>query len=258
MLNNLFDNKYLSIIAGPCALESQEQVEQVARCLKLLGLHFIRAGIFKPRVSPYSFQGLGKKGIGILSSVASYYKLKTVSEVTDNNSLQLLSYKVDILQIGTRNMTNYSLLKDIAKATEINHKPIIFKRGMSAKISEYLSTLEYLKVYGNENIILCERGIRTFEDSTRFTLDISAVPVIHSLCKYPVCVDVSHSSGNSKYVFDLAKAAVACGADCLMLEVHPNPKQAKCDGKQQLDLDSFKLLIEEIKPIAKAVGKTII
>lgn len=246
------------VFAGPCAVEDEEQVKQVCSCLKSLGLSWIRGGVFKPRLSPASFQGLGKNGLDILVSNAKSYGLKTITEVLDQDSLDVIYPAVDALQIGTRNMSNYSLLKAIGKKTADSKMPVLFKRGMSAKISEWLTASEYIKLAGNDNIILCERGVRTFEDSTRYTLDISAVPVVHKQSSHPVCVDVSHAAGNSCFVPDLARAAIAAGADALMLEIHPNPMSAKCDGMQQLNLDEFTQLIKELQVIAKSLGKKLV
>lgn len=258
MINNLYQKNKVRVIAGPCAIESEEMLNKIACCIKDLGLEYIRGGAYKPRVSPHSFQGLGSKGVEILVKTGNKYSLKTITEVLDEASLIKAKSCVDALQIGTRNMTNYSFLKLVGKATCSNKKPILFKRGMASRISEWLSAAEYINEEGNNNIMLCERGIRTFEDATRFTLDISAVPIVHALSSYPVCVDVSHAAGGSKIVPDLAKAAIASGADAVMLEIHPDPKKAKCDGAQQLNLENFIKLINDLKSLTKALGKELV
>lgn len=250
-------NKIL-LIAGPCAVENDTQVKRVCKCLSSLGLSWIRGGAFKPRVSPHSFQGLGDKALNILFENAKRYNLKTITEVVDEQSLKLAIKKVNGIQIGTRNMSNFSLLKKVGEACAKEDKLVLFKRGMSAKISEWLSASEYIKAAGSRNIMLCERGIRTFEDATRFTLDISAVPVIHKQSRYPICVDVSHAAGNSSYIESLSMAAIASGADALMLEVHPSPKNAKSDGPQQLDLENFVKLYNKLNKLALSLGKELV
>lgn len=251
-------NNKVIIIAGPCAIESYSQMNKICRVVSSLGLSWVRGGAYKPRLSPHSFQGLGDEGIKILKDASKKYNLKSITEVIDEHSLCLANKHIDAMQIGTRNMTNYSLLKSIGSKTAKNKKLICLKRGMSAKVSELLSATEYITEEGNNNILLCERGIRTFEDSTRFTLDISSVPVIHKQSKYPVCVDVSHAAGNSDLVSDLACAALASGTDAIMLEIHPNPKRAKCDGAQQLNMEQFKNLIDRLNVLAKALDKELV
>lgn len=258
MKNNLCEKSKVRIIAGPCAVENKKQITDVSKCLKDNGLSWIRAGAFKPRVSPHSFQGLGKRGVDILAECSKKSNLKIISEAVDEESLALLLDNVDAIQIGTRNMTNYSLLKKIGQVTKKSKKTVMLKRGMSSTISEWLNASEYIKGAGNSNIVLCERGIRTFQDSTRFTLDIAAVPVLHKQTNYAVCVDVSHAAGNSGLVPSLAKAAIASGADALMLEIHPNPKNAKCDGAQQLNLLQFEKLLKELRDVAGSLGKEVI
>lgn len=259
MINNLVCAKNeIRIIAGPCAVEDDKQMDKICSCIASLGLKYVRGGAYKPRHSPHSFQGLGFDGIKILKSNCDKHNLYSVSEVVDKKSLLESKDNIDVLQIGTRNMTNYSLLTEVGHVTKNTEQAVIFKRGMSAKISEWLMACEYISMHGNGNIILCERGLRSFEDSTRFTLDISAVPVVHRQSLYPICVDVSHAAGNAWMVPDLAKAALAAGADAIMLETHPSPKEAKCDGSQQLDLESFKNLIFELQMLAKAIGKKIV
>lgn len=258
MQNKLFENSKVAIIAGPCAIESAQQINEVCKNLNSLGLNWVRGGACKPRVNPHSFQGLGEKGYKYLSQSAKKFHLKTVSEVVDSNSIKWAKkYSIDVFQIGSRNMTNYSLLKEIGKGTCKTKTPILFKRGMSSTISEWLQASEYISTNGNKNIMMCERGIRTFEDSTRFTLDVAAVPIIHKQSKYPICVDVSHAAGNSYLVESLSCAAIASGCDALMIEVHPCPNRAKCDGPQQLNFKSFEKLLPKLEAIAKSVGKEI-
>jgi 3-deoxy-7-phosphoheptulonate synthase len=246
----------ITMLAGPCSIEDAEQMEQVAATLATLGLHWIRGGAFKPRTSPYSFQGLGEEGLGLIAASAKRHGLRTLTEVMDTAHVELVLSHVDALQIGTRNMANFELLKCVGSATAKNHAPVLFKRGMAATIDEWLSAAEYLTQGGNPNIMLCERGLRTFETATRFTLDIAAVPVIHKRSLLPICVDVSHPAGQVDLIPSLAKAAIAAGCDSLMIEVHPNPSQAKSDGPQQLTLEAFATLLDELRQVAAAVGKT--
>ncbi|MDR3053138.1 MAG: 3-deoxy-7-phosphoheptulonate synthase [Coriobacteriales bacterium] len=248
----------ITMLAGPCSIEDPEQMEEVASALERMGLSWIRGGAFKPRSSPYSFQGLGEEGLRIIKEVGTAHHLGTLVEVVDTAHVDMMLDYVDALQIGTRNMANFELLKAVGYATAANHKPILFKRGMASTIDEWLTAAEYLTMGGNPNIMLCERGLRTFETSTRFTLDIAAVPVIHKRSLLPICVDVSHPAGQVDLVPALAKAAVAAGADALMIEVHPNPAQAKSDGPQQLTISQFEELLVQLRAIAAAVGKTIV
>ncbi len=232
------------IIAGPCAVESQEQLLETALGVKNAGASIIRGGAFKPRTSPYSFQGLEEEGLAILKEAGEKTGLPVVSEVIDQRSVNLASEYVDILQIGARNMQNFQLLKLVGQTG----KPILLKRGISATINEWLMAAEYIMSQGNYNIILCERGIRTFETATRNTLDISAIPVVKTLSHLPVIVDPSHASGDWRLVPPLAKASLACGAHGLMVEVHANPKQALCDGQQSLSVENFEHLMDTLKP----------
>jgi 3-deoxy-7-phosphoheptulonate synthase len=248
----------ITMLAGPCSIESQEQFEEVAAALSGYGLGWIRGGAFKPRTSPYSFQGLGEKGLSIMADAGARYGLRTLTEIVDTALIDMVMSYVDALQIGTRNMANFELLKCVGAATAENCKPILFKRGMAATIDEWLSAVEYLTFGGNPNVMLCERGLRTFETATRFTLDIAAVPVIHKRSLLPICVDVSHPAGQVDLVPALAKAAVAAGCDSLMIEVHPDPPHAKSDGPQQLTIPEFGELLEELRAVAAAVGKTIV
>ena len=228
---------------------------QVAATLSGLGIRILRGGAFKPRSSPYSFQGLEEEGLVFLSEAAKEHGLLTVTEVVDANHLELLDRYVDIIQVGTRNMANFALLKSIGEFTADNHKPVLFKRGMSATIEEWLLASEYITMHGNRNVILCERGIRTFETATRFTLDIAAVPVVKKLSDLPIVVDVSHPMGQSDLVPAASRAAVAVGADGLMIEVHPDPHSALCDGAQSLDMAGLQSLHGELIPVARSIGR---
>jgi len=248
----------VTIIAGPCSVESREQMREVAATLAELGIRVMRGGAYKPRSSPFSFQGLELKGLELLREAADEYGLLVVTEVTDSAHAETVDAYADILQIGTRNMANFSLLRKIGEVTADSHKPVVFKRGMAATIEEWLQASNYITMHGNENVVLCERGIRTFETATRFTLDISAVPVVKKLSLLPIIVDVSHPTGQADLVPAVSRAAVAVGADGIMVEVHPNPREALCDGPQSLDLPGIRALIEELKPVASAVGRELV
>lgn len=248
----------ITIFAGPCSIESAEQFDEVAQCVAGLGLTWIRGGAFKPRTNPHSFQGLGEEGLQIMQAAGAKYGLKTLTEVVDSAHCELVHSYVDGLQIGTRNMANFSLLKNIGLVTAESHKMVLFKRGMAATISEWLSAVDYITMNGNDNVMLCERGLRTFETATRFTLDISAVPVIHKQSLFPICVDVSHPAGVRDLVPALAKASVAVGADAIMIEVHPNPPAALSDGPQQLTPAQFVDLVAQLREIAAVFGKKIV
>lgn len=247
----------VTIIAGPCSVESREQVREVAAACKDLGVRVMRGGAYKPRTSPFSFQGLEKQGLELLREAADEYGLLVVTEVTDSANAELIDEYADILQVGTRNMANFSLLKKLGQVTAESHKPIVFKRGMAATIEEWLQASNYLTMGGNENVVLCERGIRTFETATRFTLDISAVPVVKKLSLLPIIVDVSHPTGQADLVPAISRAAVAVGADGIMVEVHPNPREALCDGPQSLDIAGLQSLVAELRPLAQSIGRTI-
>lgn len=247
----------VGIIAGPCSVESLDQMREVAATLKELGISVMRGGAFKPRTSPFSFQGLEEEGLKIMREAADEYGLLIVTEVTDSAHAELIDSYADILQIGTRNMANFSLLKKIGEVTADSHKPVVFKRGMASTIEEWLQASNYITMHGNENCVFCERGIRTFETSTRFTLDITAVPIVKSLSLMPIIVDVSHPAGRADLVPAIARAAVAIGADGIMVEVHPNPREALCDGPQSLDLAGLRSLVTELSAIASAVGKSL-
>lgn len=255
MIPDVLPRDTVTIIAGPCSIESEEQMSEVASFLKDRGFSWMRGGAYKPRTSPYAFQGLELEGLRLLRQAGDTYGLKVITEVVDSIHAETVDQYADALQIGTRNMANFSLLKRIGAVTAESHKPVLFKRGMAATIDEWLAASEYITMLGNPNVILCERGIRTFEPSTRFTLDISAVPVIHKRSLLPVCVDVSHPVGQADLVPAVTKAAVAAGADAIMIEIHPNPREALCDGPQSLDLAQFDALLDELRPIAAAVGK---
>lgn len=248
----------ITIFAGPCSIESEEQFFEVAECVAGLGLHWIRGGAFKPRTNPHSFQGLGEEGLKIMEAAGDKYGLKTLTEVMDSAHCELVHSYVDGLQVGARNFQNFSLLKNIGIVTAESHKMVLYKRGFAGTISEWLAATDYLTAEGNDNVMLCERGIRTFETATRFTLDISAVPVVHKQSLYPICIDVSHPAGVRDLVPSLAKASVAAGCDSIMIEVHPNPPVALSDGPQQLTPSQFEDLVAELREIAAVFGKKIV
>jgi len=239
-----------TVMAGPCAVESLEQTLECARRVKKAGANVLRGGAYKPRTSPYSFQGLGPKGLEILAEARKETGLPIITEVMAVEDVKLVAEAADILQIGARNMQNFNLLDAVGK----QEKPVLLKRGLSSTIEEWLLCAEYVLSRGNPNVILCERGIRTFEKATRNTLDIAAVPVIKKLSHLPIILDPSHATGIREFVPPLAKAAVAVGADGVLIEVHPHPEKALCDGPQSLTPEMFETLIHELKPIAKAVG----
>ncbi|PHO06769.1 3-deoxy-7-phosphoheptulonate synthase [Thermoanaerobacterium thermosaccharolyticum] len=246
--------KNIVIMAGPCAVESKEQLFESAEAVKKFGAKFLRGGAYKPRTSPYSFQGLEKEGLEMLYEAKKYTGLKIVTEVMDIHSIEIVSKYADVLQIGARNMQNFSLLKEIGRS----NMPVLLKRGIAATIEEWLNAAEYILSEGNKNVILCERGIRTFEQYTRNTLDLSAVPVIKKLSHLPIIVDPSHGTGKSFLVSPMAKAAIAAGADGLIIEVHPDPKNALSDGAQSLTPKEFGALTKEISKVANAVGRDFI
>jgi len=231
------------IIAGPCSVESREQILETAKFLKEVGADMLRGGAFKPRTSPYSFQGLGEEALKWLREAGDETGLPVVTEVLDTRHVDLVAKYADVLQIGARNMQNTPLLREVGK----RKMPVLLKRGFSSTIEEWLLAAEYIMLEGNENVILCERGIRTFEPSTRFTLDISAVPVVKELSHLPVIVDPSHAAGKRSLVIPLARAAAAVGADGIMVEVHPNPSEALSDGPQSLTFEDFRRLISEVR-----------
>jgi 3-deoxy-7-phosphoheptulonate synthase len=239
--------KEITVIAGPCAVESKDQIFLIASKLSQMGVKFFRAGAFKPRTSPYSFQGLGEEGLKLLAQVREQTGMKIVSEAIDNETVDLAADYVDVIQIGARNMYNYSLLKKIGKL----NKPVILKRGLSATLEEFLMAAEYIVSEGNFNVILCERGIRTFSDYSRNTLDINVIPTIKQLSHLPIIVDPSHASGDRNSVVPLARGVIAAGADGVMVEVHHDPDHALSDGAQSLYLMQFKQLLEQLNVIAK-------
>jgi len=246
--NCLFGSDSLQVIAGPCAVENREQIIQTALAVKKAGAAILRGGAFKPRTSPYSFQGLGEEGLSYLAEASSITKMPVITEVMDVHHVDIVYKYADILQIGSRNMQNYSLLKELSQID----KPVMLKRGIAATIEEWLLAAEYLVAGGNPKVILCERGIRTFESYTRNTLDLAAVPLVKDLSHLPIVVDPSHGTGKWKLVLPMAKAAVVAGADGLMIEVHPAPSEAYSDGEQSLTFENFKLLMQDINKILKA------
>ncbi len=243
----------ITVIAGPCTIESHDQLYQTARALRKRGVKILRGGAFKPRSSPYSFQGLGFEGLEIMKEIADELEMYTISELLDIRDLDLFMDRIDIIQVGARNMNNYPLLKELGG---IKH-PVLLKRGMAATIEEWLLAAEYILVHGNPNVILCERGIKSFEPLTRFTLDLASIAIVNKKSHLPVIVDPSHSSGKRDLVIPMAKAAIAAGAQGIMVEVHINPKKAVCDGSQSLYPDQFLNLMDEIEKIASAIGKAI-
>ncbi len=250
---NIIGGRKIQVIAGPCAVENKTILLNIAEKVKDAGAAFIRGGAFKPRTSPYSFQGLGEEGLKYLAYVRKKTGLPVVTEVMDPRDMEVISKYADIIQIGARNMQNFRLLLEVGMAK----KPVLLKRGLSATIKEWLMAAEYIMSKGNQNVILCERGIRTFETATRNTLDLSAVPVLKKLTHLPVVVDPSHGVGKWDLVAPMSKAAIAAGADGLIIEVHTNPEEALSDGEQSLKPDDFKKLMKEMKPIAAAVGREI-
>ncbi|SCY96226.1 bifunctional 3-deoxy-7-phosphoheptulonate synthase/chorismate mutase [Alkaliphilus peptidifermentans] len=238
----------IPIIAGPCGIESKEQLKSVGNYLKSKSMKLMRGGAYKPRTSPYSFQGLGEEGLEILREVGEMYDLITVTEVLDVRDVDIVAKYADVLQIGARNMFNYQLLKEVGR----QNKPVLLKRGVCATVMEFLYAAEYIAAEGNKKIILCERGIRTYETSTRYTLDISSIPIIKKEIDLPIIADISHSLGRKDIISPVAKAVFAAGADGIMVEVHPNPKEALSDGFQQLDFMEFTSLLEGISSYLKA------
>lgn len=248
-----FGKSKIVIVAGPCAVESQEQLFETARSVEFNGANVLRGGAFKPRSSPYSFQGLEEEGLQLLSQISKETGIPVVTEAMDTRQIELVAAYADMIQIGSRNMQNFPLLKEAGMCG----KPVLLKRGMMATIEEFLNAAEYVLYHGNDQVVLCERGIRSFETSTRNTLDLSAVPMLKRLTHLPVIIDPSHGTGIRWMVPAMAKAAVAVGADGLIMEVHYNPEEALCDGDQSLSLAEFKTLMSELPEIAKAVGRQI-
>jgi len=245
--------KRLVMMAGPCSVENRPMLLATAKAVKKAGAQVLRGGAFKPRSSPYSFQGLGEEGLKYLREVADEVGMYVATELMDGRDIELVGRYADIIQIGARNMQNFNLLKEAGQCK----KPVLLKRGLSATITEFLLAAEYILSQGNFNVILCERGIRTFEDQTRFTLDLSAVPVIKKLSHLPVVIDPSHATGHWEYVGSMAKAGIAAGADGLLIEVHPNPEVALSDGPQSLLPERFAELAKALKKVAVSVGRTL-
>jgi len=241
------------VMAGPCAVESEKQLVQAAKVVKEAGACVLRGGAYKPRTSPFSFQGLEETGLKLLAQVREQFGIPVITEVVDPHHVSLVSNYADILQVGSRNMQNFALLTSIGKS----QCPVVLKRGFSCTVTEWLTAADYLLAEGNSRVILCERGIRTFEDSARFSLDICSIPVIKRFSHLPVIVDPSHAAGHYSLVPSIAKAAIAAGADGLLIEVHPKPTEALVDGLQSLTPSDFARLMVELRPIAKAVGRHI-
>ncbi len=241
------------VMAGPCAVESEEQVHQIAEAIKKAGADVLRGGAFKPRTSPYAFQGMEEEGLKLLAEAREKTGLLIVTEVVNPQCVPLVEKYADILQVGARNMQNFHLLRELGKT----RKPVLLKRGLSATIEEWLMAAEYLMSGGNYNVILCERGIRTFETYTRNTLDLSAIPIVKELSHLPVIVDPSHGTGQRKLVSSMCKAAIAAGADGLMIEVHPDPERALCDGPQSLNPAQFMELMNGLRRVAVSVDRTL-
>ena len=241
------------VIAGPCAVESAEQVDRAATAVRAGGAHALRGGVFKPRTSPYSFQGMGEPGLKILAHAAKRHRMPIVSEVMDASQLPLMLDYVDVLQIGARNMQNFSLLRAVSKVD----RPVLLKRGLAATLEEWLLAAEYILDGGNTQVVLCERGIRTFEPALRNTLDLGGVAWLKQRCKLPILVDPSHATGESTRVTPMVLAAAAAGADGVMVEVHPHPENALCDGHQALTPEMFQDMMKLLPAVLKAVGKTL-
>src|SRR4030042_2116105 len=250
--DRLIGGEKVVVIAGPCSVESREQIIEVARSVKESGAQMLRGGAFKSRTLPYSFQGLGIEGLKMLAEAREETGLPVVTEVVSPKTVGIVEEYADILQIGARSMQNYPLLRRIGAA----RKPVLLKRGFSSTIEEWLSSAEYILAGGNDDVILCECGIRTYQNLTRFTLDLSAVPILNEVSRLPVVVDPSHGTGVRSLVSPMAKAAVAAGADGLLIEVHPRPEEAKSDGDESLRPEGFQELMRIIKPVAQAVGRS--
>lgn len=244
----------LVVVAGPCSVEGREQLLTVARVTKQLGASLLRGGVFKPRTSPYEFQGLGEPGLRLLAEAREETGMPVVTEVLEPEKVDLVSKYANMLQVGARNVQNFALLRAVGRSG----MPVLLKRGMMTTIDEWLQSAEYILLEGNPNVVLCERGIRTFEQATRNTLDLAAVPVLRKATHLPILVDPSHATGRRELVAPMAKAAVAAGADGIMVETHPNPETALSDPQQQLDLEEFAALMKDLEPVAKAVGRGIL
>jgi len=246
-------SREVMVIAGPCAIEDSKQINKIARLVAASGARILRGGAFKPRTSPYSFQGLGENGLKMMREAADKYNLAICSEIMDANQIEMMLNYVDILQVGARNMQNFTLLRSLSKL----NKPVLLKRGLSATIEELLMSAEYILSGGNQEVILCERGIRTFETYTRNTMDICAIPVVQKLSHLPIIADPSHGTGIRDKVLPMARAAIAAGADGLIVEVHHDPSKALSDGAQSLYPEQFDKLMKELEIIARAIGKTL-
>ncbi|HEX2952367.1 MAG TPA: 3-deoxy-7-phosphoheptulonate synthase [Bacillota bacterium] len=251
--NAVFGGEQIVVIAGPCAVESLEQLLETAKDVKAAGAHILRGGAFKPRTSPYAFQGLEEEGLKFLKTAREETGMPFVTEVTNPRDVEMVQEYTDMLQIGARNMQNFTLLREVGKA----RKPVLLKRGLSATIEEWLMAAEYIMSEGNYEVVLCERGIRTFETATRNTFDVSAIPVIKKQSHLPVIADPSHASGKRHLIQPLACAAVAAGADGLMIEVHPDPEHALSDGPQSLTPAQFEEILQKVRPVAEAVGRAL-
>mgnify|MGYP004664055579 FL=1 len=251
--NTIGDKKKLALIAGPCSVESEKQIIEVAKGVKAAGAKFLRGGAYKPRTSPYAFQGMQFEGLKLLKEAKEVTGLPIVSEIMSASHIDMFNQYVDVFQVGARNMQNFEMLKELGKVD----KPILLKRGLANTLEELLMSAEYIMSGGNENVILCERGVRTFETYTRNTLDISAIPALKKMTHLPVVIDPSHACGMSWMVEPLAKAAVAAGADGLIIEVHNNPKKALCDGQQSLTIEQYEHLVNKIKKIADIEERSI-
>jgi 3-deoxy-7-phosphoheptulonate synthase len=251
--NETIGGKELCLIAGPCAVESEQQLDEIAKGVSDLGIKFMRGGAYKPRTSPYAFQGLKKEGLRLLKNVSDKYGVKIVTEVLDTSLIEEVYPYADILQVGSRNAKNYAFLKELGKID----KPILLKRGMSSTVTEWLLAAEYILLGGNENVILCERGIRTFDTSVRNTMDIAAIPLAKELSHLPVIADPSQGTGKRSLVTPLSLAAIAAGADGLMIEVHNNPEEALSDGFQSMYLDSMKEMVQVLKMQAELSGRSL-
>lgn len=246
-----FGGDVLAICAGPCSVESREQIEATAQSVAASGANVLRGGAFKPRTSPYAFQGLGAEGLKLLRDAADRFGMSVVTEVLDPRDVALVAQYADMLQIGTRNMQNFTLLREVGDA----RKPVLLKRGLSATIEEWLLAAEYLLVAGNAEVVLCERGVRSFDSATRNLLDLAAVPLVHSLSHLPLIVDPSHGTGLAKLVAPMAAAGLAAGADGLLIEVHPDPPAAASDGPQSLTFEQFETLMGRLHAVAAAAGR---
>ncbi|MDZ7961733.1 MAG: 3-deoxy-7-phosphoheptulonate synthase [Aulosira sp. DedQUE10] len=248
-----FGGEEIVIIGGPCTVESLEQMEIVAHKLAAAPVQALRGGVYKPRTSPYAFQGMGEEGLEVLATVRSHYNIPVVTEVMSIAQIEVVAAQADMLQIGSRNMQNFDLLKALGQAG----KPILLKRGLAATIEEFVMAAEYILSHGNPDVVLCERGIRSFDNYTRNVLDLGAVAALKQITHLPVIVDPSHAVGKRELVAPMARAAVACGADGLIIECHPEPEKSVSDARQALSLEDMVNLVESLKPVAKAVGRTI-